>query len=97
MIEARRNRPIDPVGFGHRMKAAFSHDTYDRLPSIACPTLVLTGKQDALIAWENSTLLAERIPGAACVVLEPAGHVFWIEQPEQSRRAILDFLHHHTA
>ena len=97
MIEARRNRPIDTVGFGHRMKAAFSHDTYDRLPSIACPTLVLTGKQDALIAWENSQLLAERIPGAGCVVLEPAGHVFWIEQPEQSRRAILDFLHHHTA
>ena len=97
MIEARRSRPIDSVGFGHRMKAAFSHDTYDRLPDISCPTLVITGKQDALIAWENSNLLAERIPGATCVLLEPAGHVFWIEQPQQSRQAMLDFLHQHTA
>ena len=45
MIEARRNRPIDPVGFGHRMKAASATIPYDRLPSIACPTLVLTGNR----------------------------------------------------
>ena len=95
MIESRRNRPIDTVGFGHRMKAAFTHDTYERLPQISCPTLVITGKQDALIAAENSNLLVERIPGATSVFLEPAGHVFWIEQPQQSRDAMLAFMHEH--
>jgi pimeloyl-ACP methyl ester carboxylesterase len=92
MIEARRQRPIDPVALGHRMKAAYAHNTYDRLPQIACPTLVITGKDDALISWENSRILAERIPGAQLVLLEPAGHVFWTEQPEQSLAAILTFL-----
>jgi pimeloyl-ACP methyl ester carboxylesterase len=92
MIEMRRQRPIDPVALGHRMKAAFAHDTYDRLPQITCPTLVITGKDDALISWENSRILAERIPGAKFVLLEPAGHVFWTEQPEQSRDALLAFL-----
>jgi pimeloyl-ACP methyl ester carboxylesterase len=77
------------------MKAAFSHDTYARLPQILCPTLVITGKQDALIAWENSSLLTERIPHAKSVLLEPAGHVFWIEQPQQSRDAILAFIQEH--
>ncbi len=92
MIEARRQRPIDPVALGHRMKAAYAHNTYDRLPQIACPTLVITGKDDALISWENSRILAERIPGAQLILLEPAGHVFWTEQPEQSLAAILTFL-----
>ena len=92
MIEARRQRPLDPVALSHRMKAAYAHDAYDRLAQIACPTLVITGKDDALISWENSRILAERIPGAKLVLLEPAGHVFWMEQPEKSREAILEFL-----
>ena len=92
MIEARRQRPIDPTALGHRMKAAYAHDTYDRLPQIACPTLVITGKDDVLISWENSRILAERIPGAKFILLEPAGHLFWGEQPEQSLQAIRSFL-----
>ena len=92
MIEARRQRPLDPVALSHRMKAAYAHDAYDQLPHVACPTLVITGKDDALISWENSRILAERIPGAKLVLLEPAGHVFWLELPEQSRAAILAFL-----
>jgi 3-oxoadipate enol-lactonase len=92
MIEARRQRPIDPVALEHRMKAVFNHDAYDRLPQIACPTLVITGRDDLLISWENSRIIAERIPGAILRILEPAGHCFWLEQPAQAAEAILRFL-----
>jgi 3-oxoadipate enol-lactonase len=92
MIESRRQRPIDSTAFGHRMKAAGEHNTYERLGQIRCPTLVITGKDDALIAWENSQVLAEHIPGARLVVLEPAGHCFWMEQPAQTHDAITRFL-----
>jgi 3-oxoadipate enol-lactonase len=92
MIESRRQRPIDSAAFARRMKAIVDHDAYERLPQIKCPTLVITGKDDALIAWENSRLIAERISGAKLVVLEPAGHCFWLEQPEQSHAAIEKFL-----
>jgi 3-oxoadipate enol-lactonase len=95
MIESRRQRPIDNVGFAHRMKAASAHNTYDRLSQIRCPTLVITGKDDALIAWENSQIIAERVPGAELVLLEPAGHCFWLEQPEKTRDAIAHFIHKH--
>jgi 3-oxoadipate enol-lactonase len=92
MIEARRQRPLDPVALEGRLKAALRHDVYDRLGKITCPTLVITGKDDALISWENSRLLGEKIPRAQLVVLEPAGHCFWLEQPEQSHAAIERFL-----
>jgi 3-oxoadipate enol-lactonase len=92
MIEARRERPLDPVALDHRLKAALKHDTFARLAEIKCPTLVVTGRDDALISWENSRLLAQRIPDAQLVILEPAGHCFWLEQPEQSRDVIRRFL-----
>jgi len=97
MIEARRSRPIDSAAFPHRMKAAVEHNTYDRLSEIRSPTLVITGKDDALIAWENSRILAERIKGAEEVILEPAGHCFWLEQPEKSHEAIAGFLRRHES
>src|SRR5713101_3002995 len=28
MIEARRQRPLDPLALAHRMKAAYAHDAY---------------------------------------------------------------------
>jgi len=92
MIEARRQRPLDPVALEQRMIAVLAHDAYDRLPQIRCPTLVITGKDDALVAWQNSQLLAHRIPGARLVLLQPAGHCFWLEQPQQSRDAMVQFL-----
>ncbi len=64
MIESRRQRPIDQRAFAQRMKAAADQDTYDRLPQIHSPTLVIAGKDDALIAWENSRLIADRIKDA---------------------------------
>ena len=95
MIEARRQRPIDSVALEGRLKAAMRHDVFDRLGQINCPTLVITGKDDALISWENSRLLAEKITGAEFVLLEPAGHCFWLEQPVKSRTAIERFLQSH--
>ena len=95
LIEARKKQPLDPIGFAHRMRAAYAHDTFDRLSRISCPTLVITGKDDALIAWQNSQLLADHIAAAELVVLEPAGHAFWVEQPTRSRQAIRTFLQKH--
>jgi 3-oxoadipate enol-lactonase len=96
MIEARRQRPLDPVALEHRMHAVLKHDACDRLPQINCPTLVITGRDDLLISWENSRILAQRIPGAELIVLEPAGHCFWLEQPEQAGEAILRFIQTNT-
>jgi len=97
LVEGRRQRPLDPVALGHRLKAIYAHDAYDRLSQIKCPTLVITGKDDALVPWENSRILAERIPGAELVLLEPAGHCFWLEQHDQSGKAILRFFQSHEA
>ncbi|GAJ21665.1 unnamed protein product, partial [marine sediment metagenome] len=51
-------------GFTRQAEASTGHDTYDRLPQILAPTLVIAGDADMMIPAENSKLLASRIPNA---------------------------------
>jgi pimeloyl-ACP methyl ester carboxylesterase len=58
-----------------------------RLPQhlhrIACPTLVLWGRQDKLIPLPHGEYLAAHIPGARLQVLENCGHMHPFEQPAE--------------
>ncbi len=65
---------------------------YDRLPTIACPTLVICGEDDGMVPPGNSRSLAERIPGARLELIPQCGHLDMLEQPEATARLILDFV-----
>jgi pimeloyl-ACP methyl ester carboxylesterase len=71
-------------------------DSYDRLPSLRVPTLVLHGTEDRVIPVENGRRLAERIPGAEVVLLEGAGHVYHSERADEADAAVLDFVRRHA-
>ena len=62
------------------------------LPSIACPTLVLCGRQDRLTPLENSEQMAAAIPGATLVVVEECGHMSTLERPEAVNKAMREWL-----
>ena len=62
------------------------------LPSIACPTLVLCGRQDGLTPLENSEQMAAAIPGAKLAVVEECGHVSTLERPTEVNGAMRDWL-----
>lgn len=91
----RLEHPAPPHAFMRQGEAAMMHDTYDRLPEIRVPTLVIAGTQDKLIPVENSRILASRIPGAESIILEGVGHFMSVEAPEAVNKAIHDFLKRH--
>jgi pimeloyl-ACP methyl ester carboxylesterase len=62
------------------------------LPAIACPTLVLCGRQDKLTPLENSEQMATAIPGAQLVVVEECGHMSTLERPEVVNKAMREWL-----
>ena len=66
--------------------------TYDRLPLIDKPTLVVCGAEDVLIPAENSRILAGRIPGARLVEFEGAGHGFIAQCREDFLEVLEGFL-----
>lgn len=55
--------------------------THD-LGLIACPTLVLCGRQDALTGVDVHAKMAAGIPQARLVVVEHSGHLSPLEQPQ---------------
>ncbi|HWQ28060.1 MAG TPA: alpha/beta fold hydrolase [Dehalococcoidia bacterium] len=82
--------PLD--GMKRQAEAIRAHDTYDRLPQIAAPTLVIAGEGDPLIPAENSRILAQRIPGAQLILYPRVRHGFNLEIPDRVHADILSFL-----
>lgn len=66
--------------------------TYDRLPQIHVPTLVVHGDRDVLIPVENAHILAERIAGAKLHIVEGAGHGYPAQDPVGVHQVVTDFL-----
>jgi len=66
--------------------------TTDVLASVKVPTLVVTGEEDAVTGPEVGRDLAAGIPGARFLLVEEAGHLVNVEQPEIVNEALLDFL-----
>ncbi len=92
LTSARRQRPLNLRALARRIEAFNAHDTYDALPNISQPTLVITGSPDALIPQDNSQVLASRLPNANLRIIEPAGHLFWIERPDETLKILTTFL-----
>jgi pimeloyl-ACP methyl ester carboxylesterase len=66
--------------------------TTDVLGSISVPTLVVTGEEDTVTGPEVGRDLAAGIPGSRFLLVEEAGHLVNLEQPEIVNEALLDFL-----
>jgi pimeloyl-ACP methyl ester carboxylesterase len=90
-IRERARRPVRARAFSAQYEAVRHHDTWDRLPDITAPTLLLHGTEDYVMPPGNSEVLAQRIPDATLVMLDPLGHMFWHEDPDRAARAMLEF------
>jgi 3-oxoadipate enol-lactonase len=76
-----------------RASAAFSR--VDNLVNIKVPTLLLFGDVDPLTPPSVGEYMQERIAGSQLVILENAGHMTNLEQPEAFNSAVLNFLRDH--
>ncbi len=67
-------------------------DAAPLLPGITCPTLVLTGRQDAWSGPAQHEAMAAAIPGAQLLIVEDSGHMSTMEQPQAVSAALSDWL-----
>jgi pimeloyl-ACP methyl ester carboxylesterase len=66
--------------------------SYDRLPKIRLPALVVTGTDDVVIPPVNAVTLSERIPGARLVQFPGAGHGLTYQCPDEFAKVVREFL-----
>lgn len=77
---------------GHR-RVTKGHDSWEKLPRITAPTLVIHGAEDPMVPVENGRLLAARIPGARLIIMPQGRHGFFEEFADQLEPVLLEFLH----
>jgi pimeloyl-ACP methyl ester carboxylesterase len=95
-VAVTTEHPTPPESYMSQANFLLTYSSYDRLPELKAPTLVVCGDKDRLIPPENSRILASRIPNAELAVIENAGHGFITDNAEESSKIILNFLRKHS-
>lgn len=83
---------VPEATYRRALQALVTFDREAALADIAVPTLLIAGEFDRNASPRAMTAMAERIPGARCVVLPGTGHLMNLENPETFDETVLAFL-----
>ncbi|QBD75727.1 alpha/beta fold hydrolase [Ktedonosporobacter rubrisoli] len=76
-------------------QASEGYDSWDQLPTIKAPTLVIHGSEDRVVQAANAYLLADRIPNAELYIVQGGRHGYYLEFREEASRVVNEFLARH--
>ena len=83
---------MDPEVARQFARVTFLSDCRDALPAVTTPTLVLQCRQDVIAPVEVGQYVADAIPDARMVLLDATGHCPHLSAPDETIRAIREFL-----
>jgi len=88
-MQARQGAPV----FIRQSKACMTRpDSRPGLGKIACPTLVLSGREDSILPPALSEEIARGIPNARHVIIEECGHYLPLERPHAVTALLREWL-----
>jgi pimeloyl-ACP methyl ester carboxylesterase len=91
-LAAEQLRGSGKPGFMQALEANLNYDFHERLREIACPTLIVWGEDDRLIAARDAKVFGELIPGSRVVMYADTGHMAMLERPAAFNALLEDFL-----
>jgi pimeloyl-ACP methyl ester carboxylesterase len=91
-LAAEQLRGAGKPGFIQALEANLDYDFRDRLPEIACPTLIVWGDSDRVITVRDAAVYAELIPGSRKVIYRDTGHLAMLERPDSFNALLDEFL-----
>ena len=71
---------------------ALRDDSSDLLPTISCPTLLITGEDDGIIASEEMEAIASQIKGSKFISFMKGGHLTAVEDPKKWGSVVSSFM-----
>jgi len=72
-------------------------ETCSSLSAIGISTLIICGREDAVTPLAQSKFMHEQIKDSSLKIIDNAGHVSNLEQPEEFNKCLLDFLNSFNA
>jgi pimeloyl-ACP methyl ester carboxylesterase len=91
-LAAEQLRGAGKPGFLPALESILGYDVSDRLPEIACPTLIAWGDRDRLIRVSDADVFERLIPDSRKVIFEDTGHMAMLERPEAFNALLSEFL-----
>jgi len=91
-LAAEQLRGAGKPGFVQALEANLNYDFRERLPEIACPTLIVWGDSDRIITVRDADLYEQLIPDARKVIFKDTGHVAMLERPAAFNELLERFL-----
>ncbi len=81
-----------PAAWAAQASAGATFDAYERLGSLAAPTLVQHGSEDVVVDPQNGDLLVRLLPDARLLVFPATGHLFFWEETARFVASVASFL-----
>jgi pimeloyl-ACP methyl ester carboxylesterase len=91
-LAAEQLRGAGKPGFLQALQSILDYDFRERLPEIACPTLIVWGDGDRLISVRDADVFEQLIPDSRKVIFEDTGHMAMLERPAAFNALLADFL-----
>ncbi len=88
---SRTGRPKDFSRFLIQADACITHNTYDELEHITCPTLIVGGDSDKIVGMDASLEMASKIPNSELYIYKGLGHAAYEEGKDFNER-VMSFL-----
>jgi len=82
---------IRPAGYRAAALAVAEADEREGLKAVAVPTLLIWGEQDRITPLPEGQAIREAIPGSQLHVIRNAGHLSYLEQPDDFNRIVRGF------
>jgi 2-hydroxy-6-oxonona-2,4-dienedioate hydrolase len=76
------------AGMGHRRGFA----TMEQVMSITAPTLIMHGRDDRVVPYENALMLVTAIANSRAVIVNRCGHWMMLEHGDEFNRVVTDFV-----
>ncbi|MEH0060052.1 alpha/beta hydrolase [Auritidibacter ignavus] len=83
---------MSPEAYLASAKTTFNADVRHLLPKVRCPVLVLTGAQDEKVPLARTEEILAGLDDASHIVIQNAGHLSCIENPQGFNSAITKFI-----
>jgi 4,5:9,10-diseco-3-hydroxy-5,9,17-trioxoandrosta-1(10),2-diene-4-oate hydrolase len=91
-LAAEQLRGAGKPGFLQAVNALLDYPIRERLPEIACPTLIVWGDEDRLISVRDADVFEQLIPNSRKVLFHGTGHMSMLERPAAFNELLERFL-----
>lgn len=91
-LAAEQLRGAGKPGFMQALRANLEYPVRERLPEIACPTLIVWGEEDKVIPVADASIFEELISSSRKVIYKDTGHMAMLERPAAFNELLSDFL-----